>query len=89
MLDEADPSLIAAMALGWRLGRLFIRWRLSVQEIGVQRRLEEAYRRSRQSVKLRWSQASAQLRRTAVIRLVLLQRRLDAATVNCVFSYLR
>ena len=89
MLHEADPSLIAAMALGWRLGRLFIRWRLSVQEIGVQRRLEEAYRRSRHTVKLRWSQASAHLRITAVIRLVLVQRRLDALTVNLVFSYLR
>ena len=105
MLHEADPSFIKAVVLGWRLGRLFIRWRLSVEmcmlQCVLQRRLDQPeavadmeavadfWRASRQSVRLRWFAASAQLRRTAVIRVVLLQRRLDAATINRVLSYLR
>ena len=104
MLHEADPSFIKAVVLGWRLGRLFIRWRLSVEmcmlQCVLQRRLDQPeavadmeavadfWRASRQSVRLRWCVAGVQLRRTAVARVVLLQRRLDAATISHVLSYL-
>ena len=104
MLHEADPSLIEAVVLGWRLGRLFIRWRLSVEmcmlQCVLQRRIANQpnmeavaervadFWRASQSVRLRWCVAGVQLRRTAVARVVLLQRRLDAATISHVLSYL-
>ena len=98
MLHEADPSIIEAVALGWRLGRLFVRWRLFVEMCVRRRHLANQpsieavalyWRASRQDIRLRWLAETSQLRLTAVARVVLLQRRLDAATIKHVLSYLR
>ena len=98
MLHEADPSIIEAVALGWRLGRLFVRWRLFVEMCVRRRHLANQpsieavalyWRASREDIRLRWLAETSQLRLTAVARVVLLQRRLDAATIKHVLSYLR
>ena len=100
-LAEEDPSSNEAETLGWRLARLFVRWRLFVEMCVLQRRLaaenpssNEAvalalgWRLARLFVRWRWFVEMCKLRRAAVARVVLQRRLLDAATINHVLSYL-
>ena len=97
--EAEDPSSNEAVALGWRLARLFVRWRLFVEMCVLQRRLaaenpssNEAltpvWRLARLFVRWRWFVEMCKLRRAAVARVVLQRRFLDAATINHVLSYL-
>ena len=92
------PGVNPPETIGWRLARLFVRWRLFVEMCVRRRHLANQpsieavalyWRASRQDIRLRWLAETSQLRLTAVARVVLLQRRLDAATIKHVLSYLR
>ena len=92
---EAD---LEAVAVCWRLGRLFIRWSLAVDMRNLQRRLDMYWghgfheylsikAEGRFLIRTRWFNETKQLTCQAVARVVLLQR-LDLATINRVLSYL-
>ena len=95
MMLEAD---IEAVAVCWRLGRLFVRWSLFVDMCYLRRRLDALWghglheylrckAEGRCMIRMRWFNETSQLRREAVARVVLLQR-LDLATINHVLSYI-
>ena len=92
---EAD---LEAVAVCWRLGRLFIRWSLAVDMRNLQRRLDAYWghgfheylsikAEGRFLIRTRWFNETKQLTCQAVARVVLLQR-LDLATINHVLSYI-
>ena len=88
-----DLSSNEAETLGWRLGRLFIRWRLFVDRrrhrlAGVNPSETIGWRLARLFFSWRLFVDMCQVRRAAVARVVLQRRPLDAATIDHVLSYL-
>ena len=95
MMLEAD---IEAVAVCWRLGRLFVRWSLAVDMCNLRRRLDAYWghglheylsikAEGRFLIRTRWFNETKQLTCQAVARVVLLQR-FDLATINHVLSYI-
>ena len=93
-----DPSSNEAETLGWRLARLFVRWRCLVDMFVLRRRFAAdpsfippanlVWRPAGMFVRWRWFVEICKLSRAAVARVVLQRRLLDAATINHVLSYL-
>ena len=96
-LAAEGPSSNEAETLGWRLVRLFVSWRCSVDTRRRRLAAEDpsfippetlGWRLARLFVRRRWFVEMCKLRRAAVARVVLQRRLLDAATINHVLSYL-
>ena len=96
-LAEEDPSSNEAETLGWRLATLCVRWQCRMDLFLLRRGFAAdpsfippanlVWRPAGMFVRWRWFVEICKLNRAAVARVVL-QRRLDAATINHVLSYL-